>query len=103
MMEIKKTYISLDFGLLKNLSIHTSHNIYFINITNTNVSEEKLLKRLFDILYLHGFTKIDLINFLKLIKSKILMHKKITMKEILIFYFSNLFHHQLIDRDQKKF
>ena len=30
--DLKKTFISLDFGLLKNLSIHTNHNIYFINI-----------------------------------------------------------------------
>ena len=60
----KKTFISLDFGLLKNLSIHTNHNVYFVNITNTNLNENDIIKRLFDIIYLHGFTKLDFANFL---------------------------------------
>ena len=50
--------------MLKNLSIHTNHNVYFVNITNTNLNENDISKRLFDIIYLHGFTKLDFANFL---------------------------------------
>ena len=59
----KKTIISFDWGLLKNLSIHTNHNIYFINITNTNLKKKVLLERFFDTIYLYGFTRIDLENY----------------------------------------
>ena len=47
--------MSLDFGILKNISIHTDQKVYFINITNTNLTEKNLTNRFYDIIYLHGF------------------------------------------------
>ena len=49
--DIKKTFLTLDFGLLKNISIHSNHNVYFINITNTNFSEDKLVERFYDLIF----------------------------------------------------
>jgi len=56
----KNTYLSLDFGILKNVSIHTDKNVYFINITNTNLTEKNLTNRFYDIIYLYGFNVSDL-------------------------------------------
>ena len=53
--DYKNAYLSLDFGILKNISIHTDQNVYFINITNTNLTEKILTNRFYDIIYLHGF------------------------------------------------
>ena len=99
--ELKKTFISLDFGLLKNLSIHTNHNIYFINITNTNFNENNIIKRLFDAIYLHGFTKLDFENFLDQIElQNSTSHDDFNQKNIKIL-FSNIYHHQTISQKQK--
>ena len=99
--DLKKTFISLDFGLLKNLSIHTNHNIYFINITNTNLNEHNLIKRLFDTIYLHGFTKLDFANFLDQTElQNSTDHMDYNQKNITVL-FSNLYHGQLINHRQK--
>ena len=55
-----KSIITLDLGVLKNLSIHTSSNVYIANITNTNLSMQETKRRFFDIIYLYGFKSSDL-------------------------------------------
>ncbi len=99
--DLKKTFISLDFGLLKNLSIHTNHNVYFVNITNTNLNENNIIKRLFDTIYLHGFTKLDFANFLDQIElQNSTSHDSFNQKNVKVM-FSNIYHHQLINHRQK--
>ena len=60
----KKTILSLDLGVIKNLSIHTNQNIYLGNITNSNFSINQMKKRFFDIIYLYGFTYKDIEEYL---------------------------------------
>ena len=48
----QKNFYFVRFQIAKNLSIHTNHNVYFVNITNTNLNENDIIKRLFDIIYL---------------------------------------------------
>ena len=95
----KNTYLSLDFGILKNVSIHTDQNVYFINITNTNLTEKILTNRLYDIIYLHGFDILDLQDYLEDIdySNNANLEPQERIKKILL---KNLYHHQIYHKEK---
>ncbi len=76
-----KSIITLDLGVLKNLSIHTSSNVYIANITNTNLSMQETKRRFFDIIYLYGFKSSDLKNYLFLLENKNLINSQYKLSE----------------------
>ncbi len=61
--------ISLNFALLRNLNVHTSQFIFFPNLTTSNLNQENIENRLYDIFFLYNFSVSDLSNFLSTIVS----------------------------------
>jgi hypothetical protein len=61
--------ISLNFALLRNLNVHTRQFIYFPNLTTSNLNQENIENRLYDIFFLYNFSVSDLSNFLSTIVS----------------------------------
>jgi hypothetical protein len=107
----KKTIISLDLGVLKNLSIHTNNNVYFANITSTNLNMMETKKRFYDIIYLYGFSTYDFKDYLKIFRNKDLLNKQYVInfddknfdyqeKSSIIFYRS-IFHLLAINSKQE--
>ena len=76
-----KSIITLDLGVLKNLSIHTDSNVYLANITNTNLSMQEIKTRFFDIIYLYGFKNSDLKKYLFYIENKNLINLQYKLSE----------------------
>ena len=76
-----KSIITLDLGVLKNLSVHTNSNVYMSNITNTNLGMTEIKKRFFDIIYLYGFKIRDLRNYLFLIENKNLINAEYKLSD----------------------